>query len=49
MMKKRFIYYVCMLAIIMACSDDFTQKPAIGALSDEALQNAALYLERATE
>ena len=38
-MKKRFIYYVCMLAIIMACSDDFTEKPAIGALSDDALQN----------
>ena len=38
-MKKRFIYYVCMLAIIMACSDDFTEKPAIGALSDSALQN----------
>ncbi len=39
-MKKRFIYYACMLGIILACSDDFTQKPAIGALSDEALRNA---------
>lgn len=38
-MKKRFIYYICMLAIIMACSKDFTQKPAIGALSDEAIKN----------
>ena len=38
-MKKRFIYYICMLAIIVACGDDFTQKPAIGALSDEALRN----------
>lgn len=38
-MKKRFLYYACMIAIILACSDDFTQKPAIGALSDDALQN----------
>ena len=38
-MKKRFIYYACMIAIILACSDDFLDKPAVGALSDEALQN----------
>ena len=38
-MKKRLIYYACMLAIIMACSDEFLDQPAIGALSDDALQN----------
>ncbi len=38
-MKKRFIYYVSILAIILACGDDFTEKPAIGALSDAAIQN----------
>ncbi len=38
-MKKRFIYYVSILAIILACGDDFTDKPAIGALSDAAIQN----------
>ncbi len=38
-MKKRFIYYIAMLVIILACSDDFTEKPAIGALSDDAIQN----------
>lgn len=38
-MKKRFIYYVAILAMVVACGDDFTEKPAIGALSDDALQN----------
>ena len=38
-MKKRFIYYLAMVALILACSDDFTEKPAIGALSDDAIQN----------
>ncbi len=39
-MKKRFIYYACMFAILLACSKEFTEKPAIGALSDDAIQNA---------
>ncbi|MEN8790478.1 MAG: RagB/SusD family nutrient uptake outer membrane protein, partial [Flavobacteriaceae bacterium] len=38
-MKKRFIYYACMFAILLACSKEFTEKPAIGALSDEAIKN----------
>ncbi len=38
-MKKRYVYYACMFAIVLACSKEFTQKPAIGALSDEAIQN----------
>ena len=38
-MKKRFIYYIAILAMILACGDDFTEKPAIGALSDDAIQN----------
>lgn len=29
-----------MLTIFLACSDDFTEKPAIGSLSDKTLQNA---------
>lgn len=39
-MKKRLIYYVSFFFAILACSDDFTEVPAIGALSDSALQNA---------
>ncbi|NNL08810.1 MAG: RagB/SusD family nutrient uptake outer membrane protein, partial [Croceitalea sp.] len=38
-MKKRLIYYFTLLVAIAACSDDFTQKPAVGALSDAALAN----------
>lgn len=34
------MYYVTLLAIIVACSEDFTTKPAVGALSDDALANA---------
>lgn len=40
-MKKKLIYSIvvaCMM--LVACSDDFTEIPATGALSDEALQNA---------
>lgn len=40
-MKKRLIVYVTLIAAMLtACSDDFTQKPAVGALSDDALANA---------
>ena len=39
-MKKIIFYYACMLAILLACSDDFTQKPAIGAIPDEAINGA---------
>lgn len=38
-MKKRIFYYVTLFAVIFACSDDFTNVPAIGALSDQTLQN----------
>jgi len=40
-MKKRIIYYACLLLGIMACSDSFTELPAVGALSEEALANPA--------
>ncbi|MDT0540618.1 RagB/SusD family nutrient uptake outer membrane protein [Croceitalea sp. P059] len=38
-MKKKFIYCFTLLALIIGCSDDFTDKPAVGALSDAALAN----------
>lgn len=38
-MKKKIIYYILPLIVFIGCSDEFTQVPAIGALSDEALQN----------
>ncbi|MEY8020055.1 RagB/SusD family nutrient uptake outer membrane protein [Muriicola sp. SD30] len=38
-MKKRIFYYLTLFAAIFACSDDFTDVPAIGALSDATLQN----------
>ncbi|MEO9512520.1 MAG: RagB/SusD family nutrient uptake outer membrane protein [Flavobacteriaceae bacterium] len=38
-MKKKFIYSLLFLAIL-SCSDEFTTQPAVGALSDEAVQNA---------
>ncbi len=38
-MKKRLFYYLTLFAAIIACSDDFTDVPAIGALSDATLQN----------
>ncbi|MGD1945062.1 MAG: RagB/SusD family nutrient uptake outer membrane protein [Croceivirga sp.] len=39
-MKKRLMFYVTLLVTVLACSDDFTEKPAVGALSDDALANA---------
>ncbi len=38
-MKKRLFVYLTLFAVIFACSDDFTEVPAIGALSDQTLQN----------
>lgn len=38
-MKKRVIYFLTMLTILVACSDDFTEKPAIGSLTNKNLQN----------
>lgn len=40
MMKSKFIYLFLMLVGILACSDDFTESTAYGALSDDALANA---------
>lgn len=34
------MFYVTLLAVLVACSEDFTTKPAVGALSDDALANA---------
>ncbi|MEL4455339.1 RagB/SusD family nutrient uptake outer membrane protein [Lutimonas vermicola] len=39
-MKNKIIYLFIMLVGVLACSDDFSEVPAYGALSDEALQNA---------
>ncbi len=36
---KKTIAYLTMLIGILACSSDFTESPAIGALSDESLKN----------
>lgn len=38
-MKKKLIYYILPIFAFIACSEDFTNTPAVGALSDEALQN----------
>lgn len=38
-MKKKLIYLFTLFAAISACSDEFTEQPAIGALSDAAVQN----------
>ncbi|MDF4222917.1 MULTISPECIES: RagB/SusD family nutrient uptake outer membrane protein [Maribacter] len=38
-MKKKLIYLFSLFAVISACSDDFTEQPAVGALSDAAVQN----------
>tara|TARA_Y100001933_G_scaffold34545_1_gene29497 strand:- start:6187 stop:7905 length:1719 start_codon:yes stop_codon:yes gene_type:complete len=38
-MKKRLIFYFASLFVLFACSDSFTEKPAVGALSDDALAN----------
>lgn len=39
-MKRKIVYYILPLLIFIACSEEFTETPAVGALSDEALQNA---------
>lgn len=38
-MKNRVVYFLTMLTIFLACSDDFTEKPAKGSLNDQNLQN----------
>ncbi|MDC6352729.1 RagB/SusD family nutrient uptake outer membrane protein [Zeaxanthinibacter sp. PT1] len=38
-MKKRLLMYVSVFMSLLACSDDFTTVPAVGALSDDALKN----------
>lgn len=38
-MRKRIFYLLTFFAAIIACSDEFTDVPAIGALSDQTLQN----------
>jgi len=40
-MKKKLIFYVTLFVAVIACSDDFTTQPAVGALSDEAVANEA--------
>lgn len=37
-MKKNFIIFILLMGVL-ACSDEFTDSPAVGALSDAALQN----------
>ncbi len=38
-MRNKLSYYITIFVAAIACSDDFTEVPAIGALSDESLQN----------
>ena len=38
-MKKNLIVLMSFFIAVVSCSDEFTEKPAIGALSDEALAN----------
>ncbi|MEE9372118.1 MAG: RagB/SusD family nutrient uptake outer membrane protein [Saprospiraceae bacterium] len=38
-MKKTLFYFGLMLVLLLACSEDFTETAAIGALSDQSLQN----------
>ncbi|MCG9971973.1 RagB/SusD family nutrient uptake outer membrane protein [Christiangramia crocea] len=40
MMRKKIFYYILPIFAFIACNEEFTENPAIGALSDEALQNA---------
>ena len=40
-MKKNLIYIIALFVSISSCSDEFTEQPAIGALSDVAVQNEA--------
>mgnify|MGYP000271154700 CR=1 FL=1 len=39
-MKNKFIYIFILLIGVLACNDEFSESPAIGALSDESLKNA---------
>ena len=39
-MKKRLFYYMTLVVLALACSDSFTDVPAVGALSDDDLKNA---------
>lgn len=39
-MKNKIIYLFILLVGVLACSEDFSEVPAYGALSDDALQNA---------
>ena len=39
-MKSKFIYLMFLLVGVLACSEDFTDSTAFGALSDDALANA---------
>ncbi len=39
-MKNKLIYIAILLLTMAACSDSFTETPAVGSLSDEQLQNA---------
>ena len=38
-MKKKLIYFIGIFTMLSACSDEFTEIPAAGALSNAALQN----------
>ena len=38
-MKKKFIYLMAILSVTFSCGDEFSDTPAIGALSDDALAN----------
>jgi len=38
-MKKKILYYCLPILAFVACSEEFTETPAVGALSDQALQN----------
>lgn len=39
-MKNKFVYIFILLIGVLACNNDFSEVPAIGALSDDALKNA---------
>ena len=39
-MRYKIVYLIALLVGVLACSDDFTEVPAYGTLSDESLQNA---------
>lgn len=38
-MRKKIFYYILPFLALVACNEEFTETPAVGALSDEALQN----------